>query len=71
MPPKNHADMQRSDCAVCFRKPKTLRNISDKVKIQIQETVLPQFSSEAWDWLPTVICAGCHKDLRDIQKNPR
>ena len=64
---KDHVGMQLSVCAVCFRKPKTLRGISAKVKISIQEEILPEFDSEPWSWLPTVICGTCYKDLRDHQ----
>ena len=69
-PAKNHAAMQKCVCAVCFHKPKSLRNISDKVKISIQEAVLPGFDTAPWSWLPTAICDGCYKELRDIKDNP-
>lgn len=68
---KDHPAMQRSVCGVCFKKPKTLKNITARVKVQIQEAILPEFGSEDWNWLPTVICGGCYKDLYDFQKNPR
>ena len=72
MPPaKDHPAMQKSVCAVCFRKPKRLRNISAKVKISIQENVLPDYDSENWSWLPTSICDGCYKGLWDLQKDPK
>ena len=72
MPPaKGHAQMQRSVCAVCFKKPKNLRNISAKVKGSIMEHCFSEFDTEEWGWLPSVICAGCFKGLHDIDKNPR
>ena len=63
--------MQRSMCAVCFRKQKILRSISAKVKMEIKEYVFANFDTEDWDWLPTKICSGCYKGLYDIAKNPR
>ena len=71
MPPKDHAAWQKGVCAICFRKQKTLRNIAERVKIQIKEIILPGFGDNEWDWLPTVICGGCYKDLQDFQKNNR
>ena len=72
MPPaKDHVAMQKSVCAVCFRKPKSLRNISVKVKISIQNFIVPNFDTEEWEWLPKSICSGCYKDLYDVKKNPR
>ena len=70
--PKDHAAMQRSVCAVCFKKPQTLRNISASVKIQIKEFCqFDQFDADEWSWLPAVICGGCYKGLADIGKNSR
>ena len=68
---KDHSAMQKSVCALCFRKPKTLRNISPRVRIMIQDMVMGDFSDESWIWLPTSICTGCYKDLHDCQKDPR
>ena len=70
-PPKNHSAMQKCVCAVCFRKPPNLRNISARVSISIKENILPEFGSNDWDWLPTSICAGCYKNIYDFMKNPR
>lgn len=70
-PPKDHAAMQRSVCAVCFRKPKNLIKISAKVNITIKEFILPDFGTDKWDWLPTVVCSGCYHDLYAVKKNPR
>ena len=70
-PPKSHNAMRLSVCAICFRKPKNLRNISAKVKIQIQEAILPEFGSERFDWLPTMICLTCYKDIAVWKQNPR
>ena len=69
--PKDHAAMQRSVCAVCFKKHKTLRNISKKVKTQIKDKVLQEFDSSEWSWLPTVICGGCYVRLAEVVENPR
>ena len=72
MPPaKDHAAMQRSVCTVCFRKPKNLRNITPRLKISLKEFVWPNYDTEDWDWLPTVICQGCYKGLYDAAKDPR
>ena len=69
--PKEHAAMQRSVCAVCFKKHKTLRSISDKVKTQIKDKCLTEFDSDEWSWLPTVICGGCYMRLAEVVRNPR
>ena len=72
MPPaKNHFAMQRCVCAICFRKPKNLVNISAKVKMSIKEFILPDFEAVEWDWLPTSICSGCYKNLYDVKKDHR
>ena len=68
---KDHSAMQKSVCVMCFRKPKHLRNISSKVRIMIEELVLEDFSEEKWNWLPTVICSGCYKDLHDCTQDSR
>ena len=77
MPPrKDHSGMQLSVCSVCFRKPKkTLRGISAKVKIQIQDAVM---SSQSMILnlgvgcpLSSVELAACYKDLGDLQKNSK
>ena len=62
--PKGHAAMAASICVVCFRKPKTLRPISESVNGMMKSLILPQFQTDSWSWLPTKICAGCHSDLR-------
>ena len=41
--PKCHAAMAASICVVCFRKPKTLRPISESVNGMIKSLILPQF----------------------------
>ena len=72
MPPaKDHNAMQKSVCAICFRKSKNLRNISAKVQVQIEEAILPAFGSDEYDWLPTSICLGCYKDIHEWKKNTR
>ena len=48
-----------------------MRNISEKTRISIKDAILPEFDSERWSWLPTAICDGCYKDLRDLKNNPR
>ena len=70
-PPKNHSQMQKVVCAVCFRKPANMRNISDRVKITIKESILPDFGTGEWDWLPTSICSGCYKDIADFKQDPK
>ena len=68
---KDHSEMQKSVCALCFRKPITIRNISPRVRMMIQEMVMGDFSDERRSWLPTSICTGCYKDLHDCQKDNR
>ena len=70
-PPKDHNAMKLSVCAICFRKPKNLRNISAKVKIQIQEAILSEFDDERFDWLPKMICLTCYKDIAIWKQNHR
>ena len=41
------------------------------MKVQIQEAILPEFGSERFDWLPTMICLTCYKDLAVWKQNPR
>ena len=69
-PPKSHLEMQKSLCIVCFKKQKTLRNISARAEITIKELVLPGFGTDEWDWLPTSICGGCYKELYVAKNNP-
>ena len=71
MPPTDHAVWQKGVCAICFHKQKTLRNIAERVKIQIKEIILPRFGENDWDWLSSVICSGCYKDLQEFQRNNR
>ena len=66
---KDHAAMQKAVCLVCWRKQKNLRNISNKVKMEIKEHVLEDYDSEAKSWLPSVICGGCYKNLHDVKMN--
>ena len=69
--PRDHAAMQHSVCAVCFKKHKTLRPISRNVRLQIKDKCLNEFDSDEWSWLPTVICGGCYLRLAEVVKNPR
>ena len=68
---KNHSDMAKCVCAVCFRTPKTIRNITPRVVNLVKDLVLSDFGEEKWDWLPSSICSGCYKNLHDCQINPR
>ena len=61
--------MQKAVCLVCWRKPKNVRNISRKVGMEIKEHVFEEYDTDAWSWLPTVICAGCYKNLHDVKIN--
>ena len=63
--------MQKSVCALCFRKSGRMINISARLQITVKEAILPSFGSDEWDWLPSVICSGCYKDLYDYKKNPK
>ena len=72
MPPaKNHSEMQKAVCALCFRKSGRMINISARLHISIKEAILTEFGSDAWAWLPSVICSGCYKDLYDYKQNPK
>ena len=68
---KDNSVMQKSVCMMCFKKPKVMKNISEKVKISIKEGVLPEYDTDRWSWLPTSICGGCYKNMYDWKKNPR
>ena len=68
---KTHIDIQKSVCVMCFRKPKHMKNISEKVKISIKELVLHDYDEDEWSWLPTVICNGCYKDLYDCKTDSK
>ena len=68
---KTHPEMQNSVCLLCFRKPKTLRNISPMVD-SLLKTVIPLLcNTEEWTWLPTKICGGCFFELHKVKKDPR
>ena len=69
--PKDHDAMQRSVCAMCFKKPKNLWKISAGCLISIKEHCLADFDSDKWSWLPKVICSGCYRALHEASKNPR
>ena len=45
--PKGHAAMAASICIVCFRKPKTLRPISESVNGMIKSLILPEFQTDS------------------------
>ena len=70
-PPKDHSQMQKLVCMMCFKKPKVMKNISEKVLNIIKEGVLPDYGSNQWSWLPTSICGGCYIKLFDWKKNSR
>ena len=67
---KNHSEMQTSVCLLCFKKPKTLRNITPATRQLIKEFIPDLENTEDWQWLPTVICGGCYLELSKIKKNP-
>lgn len=68
--PKCHAEMQKSVCLMCFRKPKTLRKITPRTLTMFQNLVLSDYGAkEQWDWLPSVICAGCYSELNRGTEN--
>ena len=66
--PKDHSAMQASICALCFLKPKTLRNISASISSLIVKSIFPYF--EDMPWLPTHICGGCYMELNRLKKDP-
>ena len=67
---KDHSQMQKSVCLMCWRKPKHLKNVSPAIKEQYKELVLPELGSDEWSWLPSVICLGCYTDLRHAKADP-
>ena len=67
---KTHYEMQKSVCLVCFKKPKTLRNITPRVESLVKTSIPLLSNNDEWSWLPTVICGGCYKDLEDVRKDP-
>ena len=61
---KNHEEMQKCVCVMCFKKPKNLRNLTPRIVTMLGNLVLNDYKNEEkWDWLPKVICVGCCVEL--------
>ena len=68
---RDHSDNRKVVCLMCFRKPKNqLRNISDTVKNLIVKHLVSDpknnLSENYLTWLPSVICIGCCKQLKNF-----
>ena len=69
---KDHSDMQKCVCLMCWRKPKpgVLKNITPSIRQLLKMLVLPEIECSRWSWLPRVICLGCATELRKAMSDP-
>ena len=65
--PRTHNDSVLVVCAVCWKKPKGVRNITDK-----QADLIRQFSYKDYNirnyFHPKVICGACRVTLSNLEK---
>ena len=64
---RSHSENLAVVCAVCWRKNKNVRSVSEKVCEQIKQFVFSDYSSSN-GFHPTAICDGCRNTLSDVSK---
>ena len=68
---KNHSEMQKSVCCMCWKKPKNLRNMTPLVRGLFKQLVFTGIDEESWSWLPKVICLACMTELRHAKTDSK
>ena len=64
---RTHQEALRIVCAACWRKPKNVRGVSDRVADLIRQFVFKDYSKSN-GYHPTVVCTGCQQTLSDLAK---
>ena len=68
MPPAlKHEDVLKQVCGICYRKAKTLRNITNAFLDLIKKHHHTEYNLMSGDY-PSVVCAPCQSILREIAK---
>ena len=65
--PRSHHEALSKLCASCWRKPKNVRGVSDKVADLIRQFVYKDYCKSN-GYHPTVVCTGCQQTLSDLAK---
>ena len=63
---RQHQDAQKAVCAICFKKAsknKARKMSEDQRNEIVQCGVFTEFADKEFEWLPTVICDTCRKNL--------
>ena len=68
-PPKDHDANKQQICGVCFLKQKSVRKISKADLTNIRDKVFENYHKENWEWLPDVVCLGCHRAVFNAAAN--
>ena len=58
-------------CHLLSQAQKLKKHFSKSENSDTGEAILPEFGSERFDWLPTMICLTCYKDIAVWKQNPR
>ena len=64
---RSHQDSLKIVCAACWRKKKTVSNISEKMADLTRKFVFDGYNKTN-GYHPTVLCDGCRKTLSDLDK---
>ena len=64
---RTHTESLKTVCAACWRKPKNVRNVSDRVEELIRQFVFKDYSKSN-GYHPSVVCTGCQQTLSDLAK---
>ena len=64
---RTHADSVNLVCAVCWKKPKSVRKISDKQTDLIRQFCYKDYNFKNY-FHPKVICDVCRRTLIDLEK---
>ena len=64
---RTHQEALGIVCAACWRKPKNVRGVSDRVAGLIRQFVYKDYSKSN-GYHPTAVCTGCQQTLSDLAK---
>ena len=64
---RTHQEALKTVCAACWRKPKQVRGVSDRVSELLRQFVFKDYDKSN-GFHPTVVCIGCQKTLSDLAK---
>lgn len=65
---RSHSDSLNIVCAVCWRKPKSVRKVTEKISDQINRFSSPEYDLKNY-YHPKVICDSCRVILGNLNKD--